>query len=168
MRLRQTVLLATVPLMLMAGGGFALAQSNRSPQPSAQLQQGAPGDTERPERGQRGMGMRGLEELNLTTEQSSRIQAIQQQSRTAGEGLHQQLQQAHEEMRSLMSGNASATQLRQKHQQLQTLKQQLDDQRFETMLEIREVLTAEQRAQMAELKQQRGRQRGPAPQSGDN
>jgi Spy/CpxP family protein refolding chaperone len=164
MTLRRTVLLATtVPLIFMMGGTFALAQSHQRTQTVAQLPPASSTDEARPERGDR--GMRWLEELNLSAEQSEQIQAIQEQSRTAKEGLHQQLQQAHEELRSLMASDASADQLRQQHQQVQNLKQQLDNQRFETMLEVREVLTSEQRVQLAELKQQhRGRHQGPRPQ----
>jgi Spy/CpxP family protein refolding chaperone len=45
---------------------------------------------------------------------------------------------------------------------LQNLQQQASDRRFETMLQIREVLTPEQRNQMAELMQKhRGHQKMP-------
>jgi len=106
--------------------------------------------------------MRLFEQLNLSAEQSQRIQAIQEQSRTGSEGLHQQLQQAHEKLRELMATNTSADQLRQQHQQVQNLKQQLDNRRFESMLAVREVLTSQQRAQLAQLEQEH-RGRGPGP-----
>jgi len=50
--------------------------------------------------------------------------------------------------------------LRQQHQEVQGLRNQLDNQRFETMLEIRQVLTPEQRTKMAELMEKRGHHHG--------
>jgi Spy/CpxP family protein refolding chaperone len=99
--------------------------------------------------------------LNLTPEQQTRIQTIRDQERTASEPLRQNMRTARIEMRMLMA-TASADQLRQQHKEVQGIRQQLDDQRFETMLKIREVLTPEQRARMAELKSSgRGRRGGP-------
>ena len=99
-----------------------------------------------------------LEQLDLTPEQSQQIETIKQQSKADTESLRQELQQAHEQMRSLMVADTNSNELRQQHQQLQTLHQQLGTQRFETMLQVREVLTPEQRSQMAELMgQHRGR-----------
>ena len=99
-----------------------------------------------------------LEQLDLTPEQSEQIETIRQQSQADTETLRQEFQQAHAQMRSLLAGNANSDELRQQHQQIQTLHQQLGNQRFETMLQVREILTPEQRSQMAELIQQhRGR-----------
>lgn len=95
------------------------------------------------------------EELDLTPEQSQQIEAIHEQSQAEAEPLRQELQQTHEQMRSLLAANASADELRQQHGQIQTLHQQLDDRRFETMLQIREVLTPEQRQQMTQSMERR-------------
>ncbi|MEI2418634.1 hypothetical protein V6O07_00005, partial [Arthrospira platensis SPKY2] len=51
---------------------------------------------------------------------------------------------------SLQQSNASPEQLRQQRQRIQELSRALSDQRFETMLEMREVLTPEQRSQLQE------------------
>ena len=63
------------------------------------------------------------------------------------------LRQAHQELQTMLAGNASQDQIRAKHRQLQTLMQQLDDLRFESMLAMREVLTPEQRRIMAQRMQ---------------
>lgn len=161
MTFQRTILLATIPVLVLTGGTFALAQSNQRAQSIAQTPL-SEGDQMRPGRGDR--MMRWTEELDLSPDQSAQIQVIQTEARTAAEGLHQQLQQAHETLRSLMASDASVEQLRQQHQQLQTLKQQMGNQHFETMLAIREVLTPEQRAELAELMQQhRGHHMGPGP-----
>ena len=107
----------------------------------------------------KGAGMqRLLEQLELTSEQSTQIEAIHQQYRTINEQNYQQLQQARAEMRSLLAEDANPDELRQQHQEIQSLHQQLGDSRFEAMLQVREILTPQQRQQMAELMaQQRGR-----------
>lgn len=96
-----------------------------------------------------------LEQLNLTPEQSQQIETIETESRTQNETLHQEMQAIHDEMRSLLASDTSVEQLREQHQKMQDLHQQFGDNRFETMLQIREVLTPEQRSQMAELMEQR-------------
>ena len=101
-----------------------------------------------------------LEQLDLSSEQSQQIETIQQQARTDAEPLREELQQAREQMRSLMVADTNSDELRQQYQQLQTLHQQLGTQRFETMLQVREVLTPEQRSQMTELMEQRRGRRG--------
>ena len=101
-----------------------------------------------------------LQQLELTPEQSQQISAIQENSRTESETLWQEMQTNHEQMKSLLSSDASPEQLRQQHQQVQALRQQLGDNRFETMLQVREILTPEQRTQMAELMEQHREQRG--------
>ncbi|NJL87878.1 MAG: Spy/CpxP family protein refolding chaperone [Leptolyngbyaceae cyanobacterium SM1_1_3] len=145
MPLRRTVLLSALPLVLLAGGTFALAQS-----PGLLSQQPTAGDESfSPDLEQR--GDRWLEQLDLTSEQSEQIAAIKEQAKTNSEGLRQQLQQQKEAMRSLMASDASADRLRQQHQQMQTLRAELGNQRFETMLAIRSVLTPAQRTQLATL-----------------
>lgn len=105
------------------------------------------------------MGRRGgieklLQQLDLTSEQSAQIEAIQERSKTDNQTLWQQMQTNRQEMQSLLTSNASADELRATHQNVQNIQQELGNNRFETMLEIREVLTPEQRTQMAELMSQ--------------
>jgi periplasmic protein CpxP/Spy len=101
-----------------------------------------------------------LEQLNLSDEQSQQIEEIKTQSRTNNESLYQEIEAIHEEMRSLLAEDPSVEQLREQHQKMQALHQQLGDNRFETMLQIREVLTPEQRSQMAELIIEKRERRG--------
>lgn len=122
---------------------------------------------ERSERNKQGeWGMRGgmsklTEQLDLSPEQSEQIAAIREQSQTDSQALVEQLQTNRQEMQSLLTSDADPEQLRANHQDGQNLRQQLSDIRLETMLEIREVLTPEQRTEMAELMaQRRGRRFG--------
>ena len=99
-----------------------------------------------------------MQQLDLTPEQSQQIEAIQEESRTVAEDLEQQMRSQREDMKSLMTSDASAEELRAQHREAQSLRQELGNNRFETMISIREVLTPEQRAEMAELMEQhRGR-----------
>jgi Spy/CpxP family protein refolding chaperone len=59
-----------------------------------------------------------------------------------------------------MNSTASASQIRSKNQQVEELQQQLQKLRFESMLEMREVMTPEQRAKFVQLMQQRRQQKG--------
>ena len=112
-------------------------------------------------RGWQGRGMpKFLEQLDLTDEQSAQIEAIHEQYRAVNEQDYQKLQQARESMRSLFAQDANPNQLRQQHQEIQSLRQQLGNRRFETMLQVREILTSEQRQQMAELMEQHRGKRG--------
>jgi len=95
-----------------------------------------------------------LQQLDLTPEQSEQIEAIKEQSKTRMEDLKQQMRSQREQMKSLLANDADAEEIRTQHQEAQDLHQQAANNRFETMLEIREVLTSEQRAKIAELMEQ--------------
>ncbi|OCR00467.1 hypothetical protein BCD67_25855 [Oscillatoriales cyanobacterium USR001] len=95
--------------------------------------------------------------LNLSNEQRSRIQAIHQQSIKGIEEVQKQLLAADNQMRSLLESSVPLEQLRQQHQQIQRLRQQLDNNHFEMMLAEREVLTPEQLMELKQLMQQSSR-----------
>ena len=109
-------------------------------------------------KGMRGRGMeRLLSKLDLSAEQTQQIEAIKEQSATATEDLYAQMETQHQEMRSLLASDANVDEIRSEFQASQQLRQQLDTNRFETMLQIREILTPEQKAQVAELMQNRSK-----------
>jgi len=106
-------------------------------------------------RGNRGAKMEKLlQQLDLTSEQSQQINAIQEQSKTTAQDLREQMKAQGQEMRALLASDEDVEQIRAEYQEAQTLHQQLGNNRFETMLQIREILTSEQRAKMAELIEQ--------------
>ena len=99
-----------------------------------------------------------LQSLDLNDDQWGRIRAIYQQSTEDTRRLRQQLQVEREQMYSLLTSDVDADQILPIHQRIQSLRQDLEDRRFEALLEVREVLTLEQRIQVAEaLQQYRGR-----------
>jgi protein CpxP len=147
----------TAALFILPSSTYAatLNQDNNTQESMITMGKMAQNHDKRQNRGDRGDGMdKLLEQLDLTPEQSQNIEAIKEQSKTATESLRSQMQTQHQEMRSLLASDASTEQLRQQHQQVEELHQQLGNNRFETMLRIREVLTSEQRAKIAELMEQ--------------
>ncbi len=109
-----------------------------------------------PEAGGRGDRLERLaEELNLTEDQITQMRAIREDTRDEMQALHENLRAEREALHSLMAGEASEADLRSQHEAVQTLHREVADKRFETMLATREILTPEQRTELAELMQQR-------------
>lgn len=100
------------------------------------------------------------QELGLSDAQVQQIKAIHESSKTQSQGLRDQIKAAHDQMQKLMVSGASEAQLRQQHQTLQNLMQQMGNQRFETQMKVRNVLTPAQQAKLAQLKEQRMEGRG--------
>ncbi|MEL6579665.1 MAG: Spy/CpxP family protein refolding chaperone [Cyanobacteria bacterium J06621_12] len=118
----------------------------------------------RGKRGKRGGGRgekmnRLLQQLDLTAEQSQQIESIKEESKANAQELKDQLEAQDRGMKSLLTSDATTEQIREEYQQAQSVHQQLSDNRFETMLQIREVLTSEQRARAAELIESRRQRR---------
>lgn len=146
MSFRRVSVLAV--LMLSLGSAVAFANQNSLvPQAIAQ-------NTEAPRRPNRGKEQL-IQELNLTPQQTQQIQTIQNQSQDQISQRRQAVRQARQELFELMAGTASESQVRQKYRQVETLKQQVSEIRFDSILAMREVLTPEQRRQFAERMQNR-------------
>lgn len=140
-----------VTLILAGGGtialmnGSAIADSNI--QTNFQLAQRKPRSTQ----------ANWLRGLNLSPEQVQQIQEIRNQYQERLTTQQQAVRQTQQELKQLMASNASAEQIRQKFDQLQSLKQRLGETRMESMLAIRNVLNSEQRQKLNEIVRQRGR-----------
>lgn len=96
-----------------------------------------------------------IEDLNLTAEQAAQLRTIREGDRDAMRALHDNLRAEREAMHDLMSGTAAEAELRAQHETVQTLHREVADQRFENMLAVRDVLTPEQRTDLAERMEQR-------------
>ena len=156
MTLRRSLLITAAAILVPMGSAFALTETQFN-RPNLMAQR-ASGNGDRSRGFQEG---RWLEELDLSAEQSEQIQSIREDAKQTMEPLREQMQQEREALRSQMAGDtATDQQLRTQHGRIQDLHQQLGVQRFETMLAMRQVLTPEQRAQMAELMEQHRQQRG--------
>jgi Spy/CpxP family protein refolding chaperone len=96
-----------------------------------------------------------MQSLNLNEQQKQDLNAIRQKYQGQMETLYSQLRTRQDEMRTLMGGNASDNDIRAKHKQVEELRQQLGELRFESMLASRKVLTPDQRKQFAQLMDER-------------
>lgn len=92
-----------------------------------------------------------MDELNLRQEQQQKLQLIQYRYKDKIEDLQEGIDRSNQEFRSLMISNIDPGQIRNKHQEVQDLRQKLDKLRLESMLEMREVLTPNQRSQFARM-----------------
>jgi periplasmic protein CpxP/Spy len=95
-------------------------------------------------------GMGWLRDLNLSSEQMQQIRAIRGRYKNQLVSKRQAARQAQQELRSLMAGEATAGQIREKYRQVQTLHQQVAETQFNSLLEMREILTPQQRQKFAE------------------
>jgi periplasmic protein CpxP/Spy len=160
----RQVVLGAIALGLISTAGY-LTTANATPPAASQpplldLMAHRPGGRQlgmgpgsRSERG--GNPEQMFEQLNLTPAQLSQIRTIREDSRATMQPLREQMRTGHQELRALMASDASADEIRQRHSALMGLDQQLRTQRFEVMLQIRDVLTPEQRAELAQLLEQR-------------
>ncbi|MGK7955427.1 MAG: Spy/CpxP family protein refolding chaperone [Crocosphaera sp.] len=156
---KEFALIVTV-LTLGIGGTMALANSSQENPSSilvseteilAQEEQRKPRRRDRAEQFQ--------QRLNLSDEQMQKLSTIRQKYRPQMEQIRQQMRTKAQELSQMMQGNTSENDLRRKHQEIINLRQQMGNLRFESMLEMRNILTTEQRQKFAQFLQQR-RQRG--------
>ncbi|MGD1851524.1 MAG: Spy/CpxP family protein refolding chaperone [Cyanophyceae cyanobacterium] len=112
-------------------------------------------------RGGRRSGPGWLRDLNLTDAQQTEMRAIKEKYRPQMEQQRTEAKAAKDQMRQLM-GNPSTSddQLRSQHQKMQQLRQSKGNLKFESLLEMRAILTPEQRQQMAQQMAERAERRG--------
>ena len=82
-----------------------------------------------------------FDKLNLSADQKQKMQAVRAQYKDQISQRMQAVRQARQELETMMAGTANASQMRDKHRQIMGLRQEL--------------LTSEQRSQLAQLMQQR-------------
>ncbi|MFB2934412.1 Spy/CpxP family protein refolding chaperone [Aerosakkonemataceae cyanobacterium BLCC-F154] len=100
-----------------------------------------------------------IQRVNLTASQTQRMQTISNKYRGEISASSKALRQAQFELGQMLGGDANIDSLRQKHRQVEALKQKVGSLRFESLLEMREVLTTEQRRQVAQNLQNRVKRR---------
>ena len=160
----QSVKKNAASMLLLPMAGFAIIASAAHFSPAVAktiatsksvLTQAAPSQAPVQEKGGENKREKMFQQLNLSTDQQAQIKSIMEQAKTSNQGLREQVKTARDQLKTLLSsGDASDDAIRQAHQQLQPLMQQMGDQRFDTMLKVRNVLTPAQRTKMAELYKQ--------------
>jgi periplasmic protein CpxP/Spy len=167
----QSIKKYAASLLLLPVAGFAIINTATHYSPAMAdtlstsnsiLAQDAPASAPTEKKGWGNRGQKMFEQLNLSADQETQIKSIMEQAKTSNQGLREQVKTAREQLKTVMaSSDASDDAIRQAHQQVQTLGQQVGEQRFETMLKIRSVLTPAQRTKFAELRKQgRGHHKG--------
>ncbi|MEM7758323.1 MAG: periplasmic heavy metal sensor [Cyanobacteria bacterium P01_A01_bin.40] len=86
-----------------------------------------------------------LEKLNLSAQQSRQVTAIRKRFKTERNTLYQQVKTHRQEMRTLLATDTSSDRLRQNYQETRSLLERLGSNRFEMIVQIRKILTTEQR-----------------------
>ncbi|MCC0177032.1 Spy/CpxP family protein refolding chaperone [Waterburya agarophytonicola K14] len=92
-----------------------------------------------------------LNQLNLTNQQKDRIKQIHQQYKQQILKKKNNLTILQQQLSDLMVGTESVELIRAKNQQLITLRQEIGELRFESMLATREILTPQQRQKFREI-----------------
>ncbi len=92
-----------------------------------------------------------LKKLNLSPDQTQKIDTIRSNDKAQITQDKQALRQAEQQLQSLMAGTADDSQIKQQFSQVEALKQKLTEDKFSERLAIRDVLTPAQRQQLALL-----------------
>ena len=134
----------TLSLLVIAGLTVPILGGITASQLQAQVGEGPRGDR----------AEQLIEDLNLTDDQAAQLRAIRDGEREAMRALHDNLRAERDTLHDLMAGTAAETELRAQYEVVQSLHREVADQRFENMLAIRDVLTPEQRTEIAEQMEQ--------------
>ncbi len=98
--------------------------------------------------------------LDLTPEQTTRMQAVRNKYKEQMTQARNRLKQARTELRQLMASGAPENQTRAKFEQVRQWQEQLAELRFQSMSEINGILTPAQRQQLNNQMEQRQQQWG--------
>jgi periplasmic protein CpxP/Spy len=150
--LRRVAIVAASTVLVLAGSAAVLRAIDFGSQNQSFISQ-APDQS-----GKREMGL--MRELNLSADQMNQIQQIRSRYRDQLQRDRTAARQAQQELRTLMAGNATDEQIREKFRQVQALRTKTAEAQFNSMLEMRNVLTPEQRQKFAErMEKRRGEMR---------
>ncbi len=163
MFVQKSLLAILIPIYI--GGSVALAEpfstnSNAANNPERLLSQDQPQNQpiRRFNRGGKWGQGKLIEQLNLTEDQKQKLSTIRQKYQDRLQSLREQIKTKHQELSNMMAGNASVAQIRSQHQEILNLREQMGNIRLESMLEMREVLTPEQRTEFSQLMQKHHQQ----------
>ncbi len=92
-----------------------------------------------------------FQQLNLTSAQQKKIKQIHNLYYPQIIKIREKLTALKDELTAMMASAESATMIRNKHQEILQLRQELGELQLETMLATREVLTLEQRQEFADI-----------------
>ena len=112
---------------------------------------GSNAEARRGERGGKGsMHKKVMKELNLTVEQKEKIAIIRGEERKARKAKREQRKELKESMHQAIV-NFNESEMRKAHNQLEELRANHNNKRFENLIKLLKILTPEQRKEFAEL-----------------
>ena len=97
-------------------------------------------------------GMKLFKQLDLNDEQKEQIKEIRKGNKEKAQSLRETAKSNKEAFKNAMDSQTSNSKLKSLRSKMVKSKQALKDHRFNTMLEIREILTTEQRVKLKEIK----------------
>lgn len=141
-------------LAIMIGSmTFAFAQTSQT---NSGKPRGGGDRRDRPMPPPNGLNPRMLDQLNLTDEQKTQIEAIQTGSRDAGKENFDKIRSFDEQLKKAVEGgNFNEEQIRQILNSKAQLMTELEISRLRADAAVYKILTAEQKTQLEQLKQQR-------------
>ena len=167
--LRRVVLVAASTVLVLIGGAAVLRSVDVRQAQSVEMRDAEMRDAEmrsiaqapnRPNKGEMGL----MRELNLSSDQMTKIQQIRTRYRDQLKSDRDSARQAQQDLRTLMAGNATDDQIRDKYRQVKDLRAKVADAQFNSTLEIRNVLAPEQRQKFAaRMEKRRGEMRDRVP-----
>ena len=98
-----------------------------------------------------------MKKLGLSAEQKEKLAELRKSQKGKSKELRESMKAARDKLEKALSTDASDSQLRAAHQEVQSAKSKLGDLRFEKILAIRSVLTPDQRKKFQEMKPKRGK-----------
>jgi len=161
-RTRRTALLACASLLAMSGfAGAAVAQP-----PDREPGDGPPGMRRHGPHGPPPIEKvleRHADELGLDADTSATIRAIAAKARQDDAPLDEQLRALHEELRQLLDGESPKLEdVMEAADRIGAAETELRKRRLRTILEVRALLTPEQREKLVQIfEERRGRRKGP-------
>ncbi len=121
-----------------------------TPTPPRQPQDKQPTPQPTPEPSQPSQEQPVRDEIALSNSQQERITQIRQSYLAESSRLEAELNQARQELQEMMIGDASTRQIRRQRNQVERLRQRMSDNRFSSMMAVRDVMSVEQRTAFAE------------------
>lgn len=92
--------------------------------------------------------------LNLTDAQKTKMKELRKRNKDSVKALRDAMHAKHEALKALLVGDASIDKIRAAHSDVQDTRRKLDDLQFDAMLEIRTLMTPEQRKQFGNAMEQ--------------
>lgn len=110
----------------------------------------------------RAMGMmKVLQQLDLTAEQKEKLKELRKNRKDGGHGKEnvEEVRKLRQELKEKFASNASDSELRKINDKMKSLRSSKTDLRFERMMEVRAILTVEQRKKFQDLMEGKGRRK---------